>query len=270
MNSYFRDLYHEDRIFFPNEQHKTDYKSNNISSSKTIKKCDKELFNIVAFKSCLQTVEVMKDKIIHFNLASIRFVDMNNLHLTEIDSQTFKGNKKIESIHLDINDIKLIPEDLFQGLENSLTFINLSFNRLRSLQPRTFTNLLNLGAIDLSYNKIEFIEPTLFNGLVHLTDLNLSHNVIASLSPLLFSNLNNLLNLHLSGNEITFLNAEAFKGLVNLRRLFLGCNKLAKVPVEIFDYLTSIDFFNLQNNKLNENYFIYLQSLRKDVKFIFH
>lgn len=262
---YLRDLYREERTFFPNEQHKSDYKTTKITH-KMRKKCGKELLNIVALKSCLQWTETIKEKI---NLASIKTVDMNNLDLTEIDSRTFEGNINTESIHLDINELESIPEDLFHGLGKNLNFINLSFNRIKTLEPKTFKNLLNLGAIDLSYNQIDFIEPALFEGLVHLTDLNLSYNKISSLCPNMFSSLNNLLNLHLSGNEITFLKPDAFERLVNLRRLFLDSNKVLEVPVEIFDYLISVELINLRNNQLDEIDFERLKNLRQGVKFIF-
>ena len=95
-----------------------------------------------------------------------------------------------------------------------------------------FAGMRSLVALDLSHNKLSTIDDNVFKTLVHLQVLNLAHNQIAHLKPLALTSLKRLHVLILSHNNLDDkgLASEALKDLSDLRTLNLDHNRLKSLP----------------------------------------
>ncbi len=81
-----------------------------------------------------------------------------------------------------------------------LTELNLSRNKLKSLNSKLFQDLISLTKIDLSYNQLQSIDSRLFKGLTCLTHIWLNNNQLSTINTKLFKGLNNLTHIWLNDN----------------------------------------------------------------------
>jgi hypothetical protein len=136
--------------------------------------------------------------------------------------------RQLRRLHLDGNDIRVIPELLGENLLN-LEVLTLSNNKVEEL-PGSFARLRNLKSLHLSNNCfVNF--PTSVCELKRLLFLDLSTNEIAQL-PADIEGLISIETLLLFQNKLDYL-PDSIGTLSNLRTLWLGNNKLTRLPRKI-------------------------------------
>ncbi|XP_030930661.1 receptor-like protein 7 [Quercus lobata] len=169
---------------------------------------------------------------------------------------------------LSLNDNEFIGE-IGEFKSNSLSYLDLGYNKLHGSIPRSISRLVNLTILYLSSNKLStMLEFEMFSKLKNLQYLDLSHNLL-SINNVTFT-LPNLLELNLSSSNISefpiFL-----RTATNLESLDLSNNRIyGQVPRWLGDvgrdtlgsldlshnFLTSIDkipWKNLQFVDLRAN-----------------
>ncbi|CAJ1077192.1 toll-like receptor 5 isoform X1 [Xyrichtys novacula] len=139
----------------------------------------------------------------------------------------------------------------FVGLTNStVEILDLSKNRIFSLQEAVFSPFKDVIIIDMSLNRINNIGRNAFSGLQgHLRMLNLSFNLLGEIYSHTFFRLTNLRVLDLSYNHIGKLGYQAFSGLPYLRGLYLTGNSLKDLGFAAS--LPNLERLLLGDNKLN-------------------
>jgi insulin-like growth factor-binding protein complex acid labile subunit len=115
---------------------------------------------------------------------------------------------------------------------SALEFLDLSYNRLRSLDINILKVLPNLSVLNLTRNEISEIIPGTFEMVSHLKDLDLSHNRIEHLEFNVFYGLVNLKEIYLQRNNLQYLHPETFLGLPKLQTLILSINFGLQVPTD--------------------------------------
>jgi len=93
-------------------------------------------------------------------------------------------------LYLDSNELTTIPEYI-NKLKNLLK-LDLSFNKIRVIPPKTFDMLIKLDTLILSFNNIQCIKINSFAGLVKLRMLSLYGNKISHIPDGAFSDLKSL------------------------------------------------------------------------------
>jgi hypothetical protein len=136
--------------------------------------------------------------------------------------------RQLRRLHLDGNDIRVIPELLGENLLN-LEVLTLSNNKLEGM-PDSFSRLRNLKSLHLSNNCFENFPKPLCE-LKRLLFLDLCTNKIAEL-PAGIEGLISLETLLLFQNSLDYL-PDSIGFLSNLRTLWVGNNKLTKLPRKI-------------------------------------
>ncbi len=106
------------------------------------------------------------------------------------------------SVTLDVSNCGLTSLDGIELLDswNSITTLDLNYNKIAPLSPNFFPTLPHLNALMLTNNGITTIVPHLFDTLPQLEILTLSFNKIEKLDPSAFARLTNLNNLFIQGN----------------------------------------------------------------------
>ncbi|KAI8502125.1 TIR domain [Branchiostoma belcheri] len=147
--------------------------------------------------------------------ATLRKLGFPRGHISELETQTFLGFNRLESLDFWFNKISALPENAFEGLENL------------EETSRPFDNLTSLEVLDLSQNNFD------------------------TLTALPFENLHNLTSLDLSSNRIPSIPNRLFKYLPKLRTLKLHSNRqLGKLPRNVFGFLQNLEKLNLEDNPL--------------------
>ncbi|CAI6344916.1 unnamed protein product [Macrosiphum euphorbiae] len=120
------------------------------------------------------------------------------------------------------------------------TVLDLRFNKIRDIEPKSLTYLTELNTLDLSNNIISDLKNGAFANLSKLRTLYLDDNNIENIETKVFNNLTLLEELYLRSNSIHTLDSKMFKGLTKLKALSLNYNMISNIPPGIFDSLTSL------------------------------
>ncbi len=115
---------------------------------------------------------------------------LSNNAIETIETDTF-GVDNVHDIDLSTNHLNRIPYNALNSIRNSLSRIDLSRNRIQSLDATNFDGLSNLSILILAHNRIETIEEAAFQGLHKLRYLDLSHNPVTTWDPQAFKVQNN-------------------------------------------------------------------------------
>ena len=142
-----------------------------------------------------------------------RLVDLNLgfNSLTALPEGVFDGLSALQALGLHENSLMELPRGLFVELSGTprqparLDSLWLQGNRLRTLPEDVFRGLGNLRALLLNRNSLVALPEGVFRGLSHLQVLLLSDNSIASLPEGIFQGLSRLEELRLDGNRLAAL-----------------------------------------------------------------
>jgi len=130
--------------------------------------------------------------------------------------------------------------------------LDLSHNRIQSLNSTVLKGLSDLKVLDLNSNRLENIDSGTFNDTFRLRQLKLGKNRISSIPKDLFKNLKLLLNLDLSGNRLTTIDSLTFSGLESLKVLKLKRNDLVELLDAAFWPLSNLASLHLSFNNLKQ------------------
>ena len=82
----------------------------------------------------------------------------------------------IGSLRLENNDLTALPAGVFEGLDDTLINLSLTFNDLQTIPAGVFDGLTGLVILNLSDNDLASLPPRIFEKLTGLTELYLSVN----------------------------------------------------------------------------------------------
>ncbi len=183
-------------------------------------------------------------------LCRLRTVDLSFNRLLNVDRCLFNGlEKTLTSLDLSRNQL-LTQICSFQGLD-SLETLNLSFLQISNVHADAFSDLVRLQQLYLSHNySLSKLGKGVFNSLSRLATLDLSNCELPWLDRDVFSALKSLESLSIGGNQFESLPTGVFNGLVNLRSLDASSNLITSLPECLFNDLTSLAVINLSNNCL--------------------
>ncbi|XP_065205542.1 toll-like receptor 3 [Planococcus citri] len=171
------------------------------------------------------------------NLSRNRLLLMNEKPFLKPDSGT--------EINLIDNDFEYVPEEVVMK-------VVLNKNHVRRMPAKIFTPLKNLTSLDLSENKLSSLDKYIFRDLISLENLNLNGNNISDLSYSLFKSQTHLKNLQLANNQLKNLTMGVFRKLKNLTTLNLSGNRLNDLTKPVFSSLTRLENLQLANNEISE------------------
>ncbi|KAF7237706.1 TLR4 interactor with leucine rich repeats [Varanus komodoensis] len=148
--------------------------------------------------------------------------------------------------------------------QDILTY-SLGGNFIANISAFDFHRLVALQRLDLQYNRIRTLHPKSFERLGRLEELYLGNNLLAALAPGTLRPLAKLRILYVNANEISYLTAASFAGLGSLVKLRLDGNALGALGDATFSGLTNLLYLHLEANRirwLSRNAFAGLGKLR--------
>ena len=186
-------------------------------------------------------------------LDSLIGLDLAHNQFVALPSDLFQEAKYLQDLKLHNNTLSVLAPGLFHGLEHLLV-LNLSRNEMGNewITPQTFRDLLRLVALDLSYNRLATLDNGVLNPLTSLQILDLSHNRIHHLRGNSFLSQVNLHSLKINHNTIDNIHSEAMAGLSVLSTLQLGHNRLQRLETDVFKNCTSLVDLSLPGNMFRE------------------
>jgi hypothetical protein len=135
-------------------------------------------------------------------LSKLTKIELHNNNITKIKLKTFDGLSNIKELNISNNQLISIKKGTFDGL-SSLEELDISNNQLISIStpisPRIFNNLYTLKILNLSHNKLTTIEEEIFIKLCNLKELDLSWNNLATIKVGAFDGLSSLEKIYFHG-----------------------------------------------------------------------
>lgn len=203
------------------------------------------------------TVELLGEKIGHFNFKNITELDLRNCKIRQIDCLSGVDFRNLRKLNFDNN--QLVNIDCFSSL-SGLRHLSLNNNKIEKLfsfdgiQPlgqelKPFKVLLtNLEELYLGYNNVMKISDLGLHRLPLLKVLYMQGNRIVTVDGL--EQMTNLVELVLDKNQIKAISPLSFLSLINLRELHIKENRLKTLAN--FDCLPNLQILFLTTNRIHD------------------
>ena len=143
----------------------------------------------------------------------------------------------------------MIDEGTFSKI-SSVRTLNLTYNNLQIIKPKSFDHMYKVTTLDLRHNKIYQIKSHNFLGLQSLNYLTLSNFQIFSYEFSPFYGLTQIRHLDLSLNRFTHIRRDMFIGLFAIQIIDLRGNNFLL-----------IDFINIASAGLSKNLSLYFDDM---------
>ncbi|KAG5682188.1 hypothetical protein PVAND_011556 [Polypedilum vanderplanki] len=195
------------------------------------------------------------------SLSNLRLQE-NSLH--GLDAQLFLKLRSLKFLDISFNQLSVtLPVELFQSIYH-VQVINFQHNKLEKIP--WLLEQSELEEVDISKNRLHSIDDIELAELKSLKTLRLSENFIVDIAPNAFTSLSQLQHLFLKKNFITHISEKHFRNLKNLIILDLSANKIQKIHPLAFHSLAKVSELYLSQNSLNqipENLFIKMRGLKR-------
>ncbi|KAF6214745.1 hypothetical protein GE061_009488 [Apolygus lucorum] len=197
-----------------------------------------------------------------------------NLDLNEfrtIGDDVFRGTN-VGRIYLSQNRIENVSEGAFNGVHNTLEYLDLGGNHLQMI-PRAVESLRALKYLYLPSNNISFIHNDTFLGFSEtLSAMSLSGNQLEEVPSEALCVCRRLTHLNLGYNHIIEIQEENFVGLDSLETLLLMNNRIVILPAHTFRQTPNLRELSLSFNKISaidEDAFVDLESSLESLEISF-
>jgi Leucine-rich repeat (LRR) protein len=166
------------------------------------------------------------------NLICLKRFELSGNKIKRLSELAFKGLCSLQYLDLSSNQIDSIDVNAFSSFSNSINYLDLSQNCVKSFADGLFSDMHNLNYLKLSNKSLEHLGKNLFTDLIGLECLNIVEEKIELLEPNTFQNLSMLIELKLNAWHLQNLHdISIFNGLENVERL------------EIFPFSQMSDYF---------------------------
>lgn len=181
---------------------------------------------------------------------NIRTFVVSNVGLQTLQIYMIREGKQLRHLIASQNNLTEFPSRLF-ATENQISHIDLSYNKIKRVDPDGLENAKCLEVLNLSYNQIARLDPLfVYNRVPNLSIMDLSHNNLRNLSERFFETATALRQLDLSYTFIGNLKFGIFSCLPNLEFLNLRCVNITHIQPGTFTYQRRLSTLDLSENKL--------------------
>lgn len=199
------------------------------------------------------------------NVPALRVLEVGYNEISRIDAGAFRGTS-LEMLDLYNNWISDFTPGIFDGVTSSLTYLDMSFNRLRAIPENAFSSITSLLHLTLGSNPIEGnLPPSALRGLTNLLSLSLSRTSTRVLNSEWFTDLRSLQELYLNNNLIREFDSEVFAPIMpTIRALYLNYN-LVNLIDQVFlmdDSTPNLEYLLLRGNLCVDEDFLNVQTSR--------
>lgn len=180
------------------------------------------------------------DSLLELNLWGNDFVDL--------DPDIFLPLRSLVVLNMKWQLLKKTNKQAFNGLYN-LTSLDLTESKFERIDLSTFsTKYCNITHLDLSKNRLITLQNSNDNSTIRIKSLDLSKNHLSRILKFYFANFMGLESLKLNQNVISYIDADSLN-LPSLKHLDLSVNNLCLLDKHLFDN-TALISLNLEKNFL--------------------
>ena len=151
--------------------------------------------------------------------------------------------------------LERIRDNMFSSVINARV-IDLSYNKIRTTDARSFENCTSLEYLLLKHNPISGYPYEMLCGLSRLKYVDFSHQMLTHFPSNMFKcepeSQSSILVFNISHCRIENLVDDSIKYLNNLLSLDMSGNRIKRISENVFQGASSLVYLNLSDNKLNQ------------------
>ncbi|XP_043932920.1 leucine-rich repeats and immunoglobulin-like domains protein 2 [Protopterus annectens] len=193
---------------------------------------------------------------------TLEFLDLSSNLISEVGLDSFP-QMQLRYLNLSNNRITTLEPGCFQNISTSLLVLKLNRNRISMIPPKIF-KLPQLQLLELKRNRIKIVDSLTFQGMESLKSLKLQRNGISTLMDGAFFGLISIEELELEHNNLTEVNKGWLYGLRTLQKLHVSQNAISKISADAWEFcqkLYDLDLSYNQLTRLDESAFVGLTLL---------
>ncbi|XP_011869576.1 PREDICTED: leucine-rich repeats and immunoglobulin-like domains protein 1 isoform X2 [Vollenhovia emeryi] len=195
-------------------------------------------------------LETISDHLKHSQPDTISLLDVTVTGISVLPAH-FLEDVALHGLVVSTGELRHVDENAFTALARPLQALGLPSNLLDSVPTIALSYLIGLDRLDLSHNKLKTLEADSFKGLSSLTYLDLCDNLLSQLSPQVFSTLPALRSLRMRGNRLSVSALSALRGLKRLEELDLSNNLLlGPMGPNLLPQMPKLHFLTVSENSL--------------------
>lgn len=183
-----------------------------------------------------------------FNKTSLAIL---HLKYNEIVSNLQFVTKDVQKLDISFNKMTSVNNQMFKNLEN-LSFLSLKGNKIKRINPGAFVSLKSLRHIDLSFNDLDQINSLTFLKNPDLEVIRINDNIhLKSLPTDGFVTNEKAFHVFLfdaSNCDLSNLGENTFKTMPFITRLYLSGNNIENIPRNLFSPSLRLMELDLSNN----------------------
>ncbi|XP_025991398.1 uncharacterized protein LOC113002642 isoform X2 [Solenopsis invicta] len=198
-------------------------------------------------RTALQTIS---EHLKHSQPDAISLLDVTVTGISILPAH-FLEDVALHGLVVSTGELRHVDENAFTTLARPLQALGLPSNLLDSVPTIALSYLVGLDRLDLSHNKLKTLEADSFKGLSSLTYLDLCDNLLSQLSPQVFQTLPALRSLRMRGNRLSVSALSALRGLKRLEELDLSNNLLlGPMSPNLLPQMPKLHFLTVSENGL--------------------
>ncbi|KYN18788.1 PREDICTED: uncharacterized protein LOC108762138 [Trachymyrmex cornetzi] len=198
-------------------------------------------------RTALQTIS---KHLKHSQPDTISLLDVTVTGISELPAY-FLEDVALHGLVVSTGELRYVHDNAFTALARPLQALGLPSNLLASVPTIALSHLVGLDRLDLSHNKLKTLEADSFKGLSNLTYLDLCDNLLSQLSPQVFLTLPALRSLRMHGNRLSVSALSALRGLKRLEELDLSNNLLlGPMGPNLLPQMPKLHFLTVSENSL--------------------
>lgn len=168
----------------------------------------------------------------------LQHLQLSKLGIKEVRPHPFRNVPMLKRLFLNGNELVHVPNGVFSGL--GLERLDLSKNKISTIEQFAFDNMVDLVQVDLEDNKLRKVNPNWFYNCPRLVKLNFQRNHLKELPAYSFRYIKGgqgdaKPEINLQFNRISKMGAKVFGGFEDGVLVLLDNNKLEDIPEELFE-----------------------------------
>ncbi|XP_046751471.1 slit homolog 3 protein [Diprion similis] len=185
-----------------------------------------------------------------FPAGTISLLDITVSEISVLPARFLDG-VPLHGLVVSTGELRRVNDNAFVALARSIQALGLPNNLFEAVPSLALRPLIGLERLDLSHNKLTTLEADSFAGLTNLTYLDLNDNLLSQLSPQAFPSFGSLRSLRMRGNQLSVSALSALRGLQNLEELDLSGNRLiGPATPNLLPRMPTLRFLTLSGNEL--------------------
>uniref|UniRef100_A0A182J8T0 Uncharacterized protein n=1 Tax=Anopheles atroparvus TaxID=41427 RepID=A0A182J8T0_ANOAO len=233
----------------------SDWQCPSVSSSDNLE-CSCDLPHTLRCSGDLHGLEVIADSL-RRSPYSVSLLDCTLKNVTTISDANIFQNVSLQGLVISSGEIKRVHRLAFAGIRTPLQALGLPNNALAGVPMQSLGSVAQLDRLDLSFNRIKSLQNTDFIAVPKLSYLELSGNQISLISAKSLAPLKSLLHLKLNGNRLgeSPTSLRALEACVALKELDLHSNGI-KGPLQntTLPAIRGLEILYLNKNSISSVY----------------